>query len=64
MKPILIRGSLAFVCDADVPRKVRWPNGIFLLRDGKPVEFNDLRTVGSMHTEAYGTLQNYTDRPE
>lgn len=59
MQPIMIKEVLAYVCYHTVPRSVKYPDGIFMLKDGKPVNFEDLNPLGQVHTDRFGWLQNY-----
>lgn len=56
---LLIDGHLAFIDEHSSPRRVVWPDGVFVTRSGEPVLFTELLPLGEEHTQAYGWLRNY-----
>ena len=57
--PILINGSLAYICQHYVPRRVLYPDGFFWIKQGKIVKFDSLIADGEQSTDAFGWLRNY-----
>ncbi len=61
---IIVDGCIAVIDEVSVPRRVCWPDGIFVRgRDGKPLLFEDLEMADAVHTDAFGWLRGYTTPP-
>ena len=62
-RPIMIDGFLAFVCTHNVPRTIRFEDGMYWLRDGKPLLFQDLIPAGGWHTDRFGLIGTFYTLP-
>jgi hypothetical protein len=59
--PILLDGSLVFVCEHEMPRVLKDESGFFILHQGEKVLFNNLKVIGKQHTSRFGELINYKE---
>lgn len=58
--PIFVDGCLFFMCVHTTPRTVKDRHGMFLLKDGKKVYFEDLFPMGNSYTDKYGNIRSFS----
>ncbi len=55
----LLNGELCYIDQHSSPRKVLYPDGILVLQDGTPLEFQNLIPDGEVHTPRFGWIRKY-----